>query len=87
MALNINPRNPRVLIGILGKFAFSADVAIFPVFFLVFLIQKSIFGLKTENNIEQLRKIATSAENANLPKIPIKTRGFLGFMLRATLLN
>ena len=36
MFLNINPRNPRVLIGILGKFAFSADFDTFPVFFLFF---------------------------------------------------
>ena len=49
MALNINPRNPRVLIGILGKFAFSADVAISPglfMFFKVFLNREIDFSIK-----------------------------------------
>ena len=52
------------------------------------LIEKSISGFKkTGNNLEKPGKIAKSAENANLPRIPIKTRGFLVFMLRATLPN
>ena len=53
-----------------------------------FLIEKSISGLKkNRKNLEKHGKIAKSAENANLPRIPVKTRGFLGLMLRATLLN
>ena len=39
-----------------------------------FLMGKSISGLK---NQEKFGKIAKSTENANLPRIPMKTRGFL----------
>ena len=48
------------------------DFYIFMIFFQVQLIWENIAKL---------------AENAHLPRIPIKTRGFLGFMLRAVLLN
>ena len=45
-------RNPRVLIGILGKFAFSADFAIFPGFFQVvagvFKPRNRFFNLKID---------------------------------------
>ena len=40
-----------------------------------FLIEKSISGLK--QNRKKHGKISKSAENANLPRMPSKTQGFL----------